>query len=306
MHATFPECQMSSASRAVYAIAVYAALCAVSFHLGNKAFRAQSEPRRERLARLLLPFCVRIQHACPSAAVPSAIKKGLFTLAQCSSIVISGTINIDPFFSSLMTALVMMQFGTEPYTAMAAEAVTALCCGKRGNKTRADVQKSWLKLLLIFGVVLHHMSLIILCLFYRCMIDKDSFEVMSILLGLVTLLGVVAGSFESNTVRALTDVAAIALYWFAVTHYFTRSVLAVAWAIVATVGDVIIAVQLVLFSWLVGQRGDKEISPRHSARARTEAEECKEPLSHRRESDHAGEEEEPLSRRHESDHAEMA
>ena len=162
-----------------------------------------------------------------------------------------------------MTALVMMQFGTEPYTAMAAEAVTALCCGKRGNKTRADVQKSWLKLLLIFGVVLHHMSLIILCLFYRCMIDKDSFEVMSILLGLVTLLGVVAGSFESNTVRALTDVAAIALYWFAVTHYFTRSVLAVGWATVATLGDAIIGVQLVLFSWLIGQLKDKEkeISP---------------------------------------------
>ena len=88
-----------------------------------------------------------------------------------------------------MTALVMMQFGTEPYTAMAAEGVKALCCGK-GVKTRADVQKSRLKLLLIFGVFLHHMSLIILCLFYRCEINEDSFEVMSILLGVVTLLGV--------------------------------------------------------------------------------------------------------------------
>ena len=79
----------------------------------------------------------------------------------------------------------------------------------------------------------------------------------------MTLLGVVAGSFESNTVRALTDVAAIALYWFAVTHYFTRSVLAVGWATVATLGDAIIGVQLVLFSWLIGQLKDKEkeISP---------------------------------------------
>ena len=213
-------------------------------------------------AKQFPPFtvCVRIQHDCPSAAVPLAIKKGLFTLAQCSSIVICGTINIDPFFSSLMTALVMMQFGTEPYTAMAAEGVTVLCCGK-GVKTRADVQKSRLKLLLIFGVLLHHMSLIILCLFYRCEINEDSFEVMSILLGVVTLLGVVAGSSESNNVRALTDVAAIVLYWFAVTQYFTGSMWAVAWATVATLGDAIIAVQLVLFSRLFGQLGDKEIGP---------------------------------------------
>ena len=46
MQAMFPECQMSYASRTIYAISVYAALCAVSFHLGNKAFRAQGEPRQ--------------------------------------------------------------------------------------------------------------------------------------------------------------------------------------------------------------------------------------------------------------------
>ena len=112
---------------------------------------------------------------------------------------------------------------------------------------------------------MHHMhmcmSLIILCLFYRCEINEDSFEVMSILLGVVTLLGVVAGSSESNNVRALTDVAAIVLYWFAVTQYFTGSMWAVAWATVATLGDAIIAVQLVLFSRLFGQLGDKEIGP---------------------------------------------
>ena len=230
-----------------YAISIMMVFISLSIHLGSKSNRAQMSP---------------------------ANKRGLFILAQCSTVIISafgGTSSesLSPKVTALVAGAFTTQFGFEPYFASGWAALskiwtrslhrkeTKMTPGNNGSDI--NLTEQLLKVLLAFAVGCHHFCTILMPLWLPCL-PATTLEAFPLFVAGLVLLGCIAGLSESPMVRAGTDVAAIACYVACLITFDMGSNihLALVWVTIATIGDSLIAVQLILWAFLV-ERRTKEV-----------------------------------------------